>query len=114
MTINEFMYAPYAIALAQLGQLFPLYGQLPPNGERVTDSSNGIVTANFGEDELGPRTYHRTDAGGYIGRIYRERGLGHRVRQVYCDSRDWNTANYPADFFDSVLIDGGHQPDVVI
>ena len=86
-------------------------------GERVTDSSNaphGIVTANFGEDELGPRTYHRTDAGGYIGRFYREKGLGHRVCQIYCDSRDWDTSNYPADFFDSVLIDGGHQPDVVI
>ena len=74
----------------------------------------GVVTANFGEDELGPRTFHRTDAGDYIGRIYREKGLGKRVCQIYCDSRDWDTSNYPADFFDSVLIDGGHQPEVVI
>jgi hypothetical protein len=37
------------------------------------------------------------------------------VRQnLLCHSRDWDTANYPADFFDSVLIDGGHQSDVVI
>lgn len=86
-------------------------------GERVSpvgDAPQGIVTANFGEDELGPRTYHRTDAGGYIGRIYREKGLGKRVCQIYCDSRDWDVSNYPADFFDSALIDGGHQPEVVI
>ena len=86
-------------------------------GERVTDDSNapqGVVTANFGEDELGPRTYHRTDAGDYIGRIYREKGLGNRVCQIYCDSREWDTSNYPEEFFDSVLIDGGHQPEVVM
>lgn len=86
-------------------------------GERVLDTSNApqdIETATFGADEQGPRTYHRTDAGGYIGRIYREKGLGRRVCQVYCDSRLWDTSNYPADFFDSVLIDGGHQPEVVV
>jgi predicted O-methyltransferase YrrM len=86
-------------------------------GERVIDGSKApqdIVTATFGEDEQGPRTYHRTDAGGYIGRIYRETGLGHRVCQIYCDSREWDISNYPPDFFDSVLIDGGHQVEVVI
>jgi hypothetical protein len=86
-------------------------------GERVIDPSHapqGIITVNYGEDELGPRTYHRTDAGGYIGRIYREKGLGNRVCQIYCDSREWDISNYPSDFFDSVLIDGGHQPEVVI
>jgi predicted O-methyltransferase YrrM len=86
-------------------------------GERVADSNNapqGIVTANYGEDELGPRTYHRTDAGGYIGRIYKDKGLGNRVCQIYCDSREWDTSNYPANFFDSVLVDGGHQADVVV
>jgi predicted O-methyltransferase YrrM len=86
-------------------------------GERVVDASNappGIVTATYGEDDRGPITYHRTDAGGYIGHLYRERGLGNRVCQIFCDSRDWDISNYPADFFDSVLIDGGHQPEVVI
>ena len=86
-------------------------------GERIIDSSNAphnIESTTCGEDELGPRTYHRTDSGGYIGRIYREKGLGHRVCQIYCDSRDWDISNYPEDFFDSVLIDGGHQPEVVI
>jgi predicted O-methyltransferase YrrM len=86
-------------------------------GERVVDASKvppGSVTATFGEDEQGPRTYHRTDAGVYIGHLYREKGLGNRVCQIYCDSREWDTSNYPADFFDSVLIDGGHQPEVVV
>jgi predicted O-methyltransferase YrrM len=86
-------------------------------GERVVDGGQAprdIVTANYGEDEIGPRTYHRTDAGGYIGRLYREKGLGRRVCQIYCDSREWDTSNYPSDFFDSALIDGGHQSEVVI
>jgi predicted O-methyltransferase YrrM len=96
-------------------------GEIRPDGtwaygQRVFDATNapdGIITETFGEDELGPRTYHRTDAGGYIGRCYREKGLGHRVCQIYCDSREWDISNYPAGFFDSVLIDGGHQADVV-
>jgi predicted O-methyltransferase YrrM len=186
--INEFMRPPYALALAKLGEWFPLYHGSPPKpsakpldewkmeeddapifrflyeahrprrhlefgtwqgwgtslcleccgatvwtinlpegegradgtwayGERVIDSRNvprDIITANYGEDELGPRTYHRTDAGGYIGRIYREKGLGNRVSQIYCDSREWDISNYPPDFFDSVLIDGGHQTEIVI
>ena len=86
-------------------------------GERVIDATNapqGIVTANCGEDDLGPIIYHRTDAGGYIGRIYREKGLGNRVCQSYCESRDWDSSNYPSGFFDSVLIDGGHASEVVV
>jgi predicted O-methyltransferase YrrM len=86
-------------------------------GHRVIDVSNvphGIVAKTYGKDELGLQTYHRTDAGGYIGRIYREKGLGHRTCQIYSDSRLWDTSNYPLGFFDSVLIDGGHQPEVVM
>jgi predicted O-methyltransferase YrrM len=79
-----------------------------------SDFPQGIVTANYGQDEQGERIYHRTDAGGYIGRLYREKGLGNRVCQIYCDSRQWDNSNYPSEFFDSVLIDGGHQPEVVI
>jgi predicted O-methyltransferase YrrM len=86
-------------------------------GERVLDTSNTpqeIVSLTCGEDSIGPKTYHRTDARGYIGHMYREKGLGNRVCQIYCDSRDWDASNYPADFFDSVLIDGGHQSEVVV
>ena len=86
-------------------------------GERVIDESKsppGAVTANYGQDEAGPRTYHRTDAASYIGRLYREKQLGHRVCQVYCDSRAWDVSAFPPGFFDSVLIDGGHQTEVVL
>lgn len=86
-------------------------------GERVIDDSSrppGATSLNFGSDETGPRTYHRTDAGGYIGRFYREKNLGSRVCQIYCDSREWDTSAYDPDFFDSILIDGGHQTDVVV
>jgi predicted O-methyltransferase YrrM len=68
----------------------------------------------FGSKETGPIVYHRTDADGFIGRFYRARGLESRVCQVYADSKEWNPSDYSADFFDSVLIDGGHDPDTVI
>jgi len=55
-----------------------------------------------------------TDSFGYIGRLYLERGLGSRVCQIYSDSTKWDISNYPTGFFDTVLIDGGHQEDVVI
>lgn len=60
------------------------------------------------------RPVYQTDAGLLIGRRYREAGFGHRVCQIYCDSRTWDTSAYPRDFFDSVLIDGGHSADVVL
>lgn len=56
----------------------------------------------------------QTDALGFIGRYYLEAGLGHRVCQVYTDSRQWDIRNYPPGFFDTALIDGGHAEDVVI
>lgn len=86
-------------------------------GHRVVDDSKtppGAVSVNYGHDDEGPRTYHRTDAASYIGRLYREKNLGHRVCQIYCDTREWDTSAYPADFFDSALIDGGHSAEVVI
>jgi predicted O-methyltransferase YrrM len=54
------------------------------------------------------------DAIGLIGRYYLKKGLGKRVCQIYCDSREWDISNYPEDFFDTVLIDGGHSEDIVI
>jgi FkbM family methyltransferase len=56
---------------------------------------------------------YRTDCFGFIGRFYLERGLGHRVCQIYCDSTQWDDAAYPDGFFDSVLVDGGHTPEIV-
>jgi len=86
-------------------------------GERVIDESKappGVVRVNYGQDEAGPRTYHRTDAASYIGRFYREKNLGHRVCQILCDTRAWDTRAYPLGFFDSAFIDGGHQTEVVM
>ncbi len=57
---------------------------------------------------------YQTDAGVFIGHRYRSAGFGHRVCQIYCDSRDWDTSAYPAGFFDSALIDGGHSSEVVL
>lgn len=55
----------------------------------------------------------RTDAYGMIGRKYLDAGLGGRVCQIYSESREWDTRNYPSGFFDSAFIDGGHSFDVV-
>jgi len=57
---------------------------------------------------------YQTDAGVFVGHRYREAGFGHRVCQIYCDSREWDISTYPAGFFDSILIDGGHTHDVVL
>ncbi len=59
------------------------------------------------------RTVVRTDALGAIGRLVHEAGLGHRLCQICCDSREWDCSNYPDGFFDTALIDGGHAADVV-
>lgn len=56
---------------------------------------------------------YSSDSIGFIGKSYLERNLGNRVCQIYCDSQDWDTTNYPAGFFDTVLVDGGHIADVV-
>ena len=45
---------------------------------------------------------------------YRAAGVAHRVHQLLCDSRDFDTKAFAADFFDTVLIDGGHTPDIVV
>lgn len=64
--------------------------------------------------DQGGAAVYQTDAGVFIGHRYRRAGFGHRVCQILCDSREWDTSAYPLDFFDSVLIDGGHTSDVVL
>jgi len=58
-------------------------------------------------------TWIRTDAYGLIGHKYLSRRLGHRVCQIFCDSRTWDISQYPDGFFDTALVDGGHVADVV-
>lgn len=62
----------------------------------------------------GDMIWYQTDSLGFIGRYYLEAGLGHRVNQIYCDSRQWDIRNYPRGFFDTALIDGGHSEEVVL
>lgn len=82
------------------------YSERLAEGDRAPAWSEKQI---FGSKETGPIVYHRTDADGFIGRLYRERGLGSRVCQIYADSREWDPSAYPTDFFDSALIDGGHD-----
>jgi hypothetical protein len=76
----------------------------------IDDAPEGALPVQYADG----RPVYQTDAGLLIGRRYREAGFGHRVCQIYCDSRAWDTSAYPRDFFDSVLIDGGHSADVVL
>ena len=62
---------------------------------------------------MGLKEEFYTDRLGFIGRYYLQKNFGARVCQIYADSTQWDTRNYPDGFFDTVLIDGGHQPDVV-
>lgn len=71
--------------------------------------TDGVVTRTARNG----RTVVRTDARASIGSRYLERGFGHRVCQIYSDSREWDDSTYPDGFFDSALIDGGHSPDIV-
>jgi predicted O-methyltransferase YrrM len=83
----------------------------------VARSTNAeIWTLNLPEGEAaadGTPLYASTDAGEGIGWKYRAAGVADRVHQILCDSRAFDTAAFAADFFDTILIDGGHTPDVV-
>ena len=68
-----------------------------PGGERNPDGSSA----------------YDGDEGMNIGRLYREQGFGNRVCQIFCNSQKWDISNYPTDFFDSVLIDGAHDPQTI-
>jgi predicted O-methyltransferase YrrM len=75
-----------------------------------------IWTINLPEGETagdGTPLYSSTDAGNFIGRLYREAGFADRVHQVLCDSRDIDVSLFASEPFDTVLIDGGHTPGVV-
>jgi len=81
---------------------------------RATDAE--IWTINLPEGEAGSDgtpLYSSTDAGDFIGHLYREAGFAARVHQVLCDSRDVDVSSFASEPFDTVLIDGGHTPDVV-
>lgn len=81
---------------------------------KVTEAD--IWTINLPEGETahdGRALYASTDAGLFIGRLYREAGYAERVHQLLCDSRDFDPKLFSELPFDTVLIDGGHTPDIV-
>jgi predicted O-methyltransferase YrrM len=86
------------------------YGTKFSKDEKVPQWANKEI---FSDEDGNEVTYYQTDALGFIGRKYLNKGLGYRVCQIYCDSRDWDIQNYPEGFFDTVLIDGGHTSDIV-
>jgi len=88
------------------------YSQTFPEGVDAPAFARSVTFRNV-NDSGTDATYYQTDSLGFIGRLYREAGMGRRVCQIYCDSRYWDTSNYPAGFFDTAFIDGGHREDVV-
>ena len=82
----------------------PAYSSAPadvPPGAAAIENRNGAAV-------------YQTDAGVFVGHRYRSAGFGHRVCQIYCDTRAWDTSAYPPGFFDTALIDGGHSEEVVL
>lgn len=55
----------------------------------------------------------QTDSFEFIGQAYKNMDLGNRVCQIYCNSKYWDTSNYPLGFFDTIMIDGGHTKEAV-
>lgn len=81
---------------------------------RATEAEIWTLNLPGGETNAdGETLYSSTDSGQFIGRLYREAGYGSRVHQILCDSREFDTRPFEASPFDTVLIDGGHTPDVV-
>lgn len=71
------------------------------------------ITAAADSNPGKPGQAVRGDSGDRIGWRYRAAGLTSRVHQILCDSRDFDTSQFIPGFFDTVLIDGGHSPEVV-
>jgi predicted O-methyltransferase YrrM len=92
-----------------------LEGERDPRGRSLYEEESGrkvsVLDRLFGKSA---KTVRATDSGLEVGSLVHEAGLGHRFNQIFCDSRLWDTTNYPPGFFDAILIDGSHQPEVVV
>ncbi|MGD9968705.1 MAG: class I SAM-dependent methyltransferase [Hyphomonadaceae bacterium] len=60
------------------------------------------------------KAYVRTDSGPFIGHLYRDAGLAPRVTQILADSSELPLHKFDHDFFDTCLVDGGHEGHVVV
>jgi FkbM family methyltransferase len=76
---------------------------IPLYGSTARDSSGGVGTGQVLAGDSGER----------IGWRYREAGFAPRVHQILCDSRDFDVSQFAPGFFDTILIDGGHNSDVM-
>ncbi|MCO6187962.1 FkbM family methyltransferase [Rhizobium sp. L1K21] len=83
-----------------------------PDGEIDEDGNPRYGRQNLDGDGIEAPTVVG-DAGSMIGWRYRAKGFENRVTQILCDSRDFDVSAYAPDFFDSVLIDGGHTAELV-
>jgi FkbM family methyltransferase len=80
-----------------------------PEGER--DAEGRPVYGR--QDAPADETLEPGDSGERIGWRYRAAGYGDRAHQILCDSRDFADHDFTDGFFDSILIDGGHTPELV-
>jgi hypothetical protein len=80
-----------------------------PHGELDASGKPVYVSTEAGPELSGCSG----DSGASIGWRYREAGYADRVHQILCDSQQFDDSALPAGWFDTVLIDGGHQADVV-
>jgi predicted O-methyltransferase YrrM len=88
-----------------------------PHGE-VGTGGNAVYGCNNFDDtytdlQLALSAKGATDSGDFIGWRYRAAGFGHRVHQILCDSRNFDSSTFGAEFFDTILIDGGHTAPLV-
>ena len=81
-------------------------GEYADGGARYTSSREPFHPGN-------PYRGGKSDDAVTTGWMYREAGFSHRVTQLYGDSARMAPPDFGQDSFDSVLIDGSHERDVV-
>ncbi len=84
-----------------------------PDGERDATGAPLYAAQRLPGETAAPATGAAGDAGERIGWRYRQAGHGARVHQLLTDSRDFPVDRFGPGFFDTVLVDGGHTPEVM-
>lgn len=84
-----------------------------PEGERDHAGMPVYAAQQLPGETHAPKPGVAGDAGDRIGWRYRTAGFADRVHQLLMDSRELRVEEFGAGFFDTVLVDGGHTPEVV-
>lgn len=84
-----------------------------PEGERDAAGAPVYAAQRLPGEAATPAAGVAGDAGDRIGWRYRAAGYGPRVHQLLMDSRDFPVGDFAPGFFDTVLVDGGHTPEVM-